>query len=126
VGYHYSFEYRFAEFLLRSEGRPITPTKLKLKKVTLEYDQTGAFEVAVTPSSTITGTRPPYSKHFGPIIGSINNALNKVNIESGKFSVPVWGDAPSLRITLKSDSVYPCSFQTAEWTATYSKHAKAT
>lgn len=124
VGNLYDFEYRFSEFLMRPEGKAITPTSLKLKTLTVEYDETGAFEVHITPSATAVGVRAPYSKQFGAVVGSISNLLNTVNIDSGKFKVPVWGDAPSLRATLKNPSVFPCSFQTADWTATFSKHSR--
>jgi hypothetical protein len=123
-GYLYDFEYRFSEFLVRQDSKAVIPTNLKLKTLTIEYDETGSFEVAMTPSATALGVRASYTKRFGPILGSITNVLNKVNISSGKFQVPVWGDAPSLRATLKSGSVFPCSFQTAQWTATYSKQSK--
>lgn len=126
AGIQYPFEYRFSEFLVRSEGRVVTPTKLMLKTVTIEYDSTGEFEVVVAPVTSLSATRAVYSKKYAPTIGSINTVLNTINIDSGKFKVPVWGDATTLRVTIKNDSVYPCSFQTAEWTATYTKHSTST
>ncbi len=125
-GMPYTFEYRFSEFILRNEGRPITPTKLKIKSVDIQYDESGSFDVRVAPVSTMSSTRPEQLRTFSPTIGSIKTRLNKVIIDSGKFKVPVWGDSPAIRVCLHSDSVYPCSFQRAVWTATYTKHSQGT
>jgi hypothetical protein len=126
AGIPYSFEYRFSEFLIRNEGRAVTPTKLKLKSINVQYDNASSFDVVVEPVAGKNQLRPSYSRSFAAPIGSSNTILNQVIIDSGKFKVPVWGDAPSYRVTLKNESVYPSSFQTAEWTATYSKHSKGT
>lgn len=126
VGIPYSFEYRFSEFLVRNEGRPVTPTKLKLKSVDIQYDETGSFDVIIAPVTSLAAQRMPYVRTLSPTMGSSQTILNKVLIDSGKFKVPIWGDAPTMRVTLKNDSVYPCSFQLAEWSATYSKHSKGT
>ena len=126
TGFTYPFEYRFAEFLLRSEGRPIVPTKLTLKTLSIEYDRTASFDIWIYPTDSLNSTRQPYNKTFAPTLGGSNTLLSQVSVDSGKFKVPVWGDSRTLRATIENNSPFPCTFQTAEWTATYSKHAKAT
>jgi hypothetical protein len=126
TGFTYPFEYRFAEFLLRSEGRPIVPTKLILKTLSIEYDNTASFDIWIYPTDSLNSTRQPYNKTFAPTLGSSNTLLSQVSVDSGKFKVPVWGDSRTLRATIENNAPFPCTFQTAEWTATYSKHAKAT
>lgn len=111
VGFKYDFRYVFSEQVLKSENEPLSRSRLQIRNMTVLFNDTGFFEVVLTPknrSAVIT-------QFTGRVLGSSSNVLNQVAIETGDFKFNVLGKASDVSIELKSSSYLPCFFQSAEW-----------
>lgn len=111
VGYNYDFRYVFSEQVLKSENEPLSRSRLQIRNMTVLFNDTGFFEVIMTPKNRTATT----TQFTGRILGSSSNVLNQVAIETGDFKFNVLGKASDVTIELKSSSYLPCFFQSAEW-----------
>jgi hypothetical protein len=115
AGVPYRFRYRFSEIVMKKENEPITIGRLQLRNLSVVYYDTGYFEAKVSPKnrdvSVVTFT--------GRVLGSINNTLGSVPLETGTFRVPVLAKNDQVTLELISDSFLPCAFQSAEWEGYY-------
>ena len=110
-GFNYDFRYVFSEQVLKSENEPLSRSRLQIRNMTVLFNDTGFFEVIMTPKN-----RTPVTTQFtGRILGSSSNILNQVAIETGDFKFNVLGKASDVTIELKSSNYLPCFFQSAEW-----------
>ena len=110
-GSPYNFKYTFSEQVTKNENEAILSGRLQLRKMTLVYNDTGYFEVHVTPD----GREKRVNKFTGRVVGSLANLLNKAAIETGKYSFPVLANASSVEIEIQSNSYLPVVFQSAEY-----------
>ena len=111
AGIPYTFKYQFSEPVLKQENRPITTGQLHLRNYAVVYNNTGYFQVKVTPLKRSTYTRT----FTGRIVGASTNILNQAGIDSGTYRFGVMGHAGVVDIVLESDNHFPCIFQSAEW-----------
>tara|TARA_Y100001938_G_scaffold151202_1_gene247369 strand:- start:6271 stop:8634 length:2364 start_codon:yes stop_codon:yes gene_type:complete len=111
VGIPYTFRYVFSEQVMKSENEPMSRSRLQLRNMTLLFNDTGYFEVVVTPSAR-NATTTTFS---GRVLGSINNLLDKVALETDAFKFNVLSKASEVAIEIKSSSYLPAIFQSAEW-----------
>ena len=111
AGIPYTFKYQFSEPVLKQENRPITTGQLHLRNYAVVYNNTGYFQVKVTPLKRSTYTRT----FTGRIVGASTNILNQAGIDSGTYRFGVMGHAGVVDIVLESNNHFPCIFQSAEW-----------
>lgn len=120
VGRSYVFRYRFSTFVLKEEavgGGQVTvgEGRIQLRKASLTYSNTGYFRVVVTPFR-----RDPYTYTFtGRVIGSSNNVIGKVSVESGRMNYPIMSKNDQVTIDIINDTFLPSTFLGAEWEALY-------
>lgn len=117
LGKRYHSYYRFSPLVLANADTRVAPLvgRLMLRFMTLNYVDTGFFQVGVQ-----VGTRPPQLYAYsGRRLGSPSNRLGQVPIDDGRYRFPILGEAQATSIWLESNSHLPCSFQSAEWEATY-------
>ena len=117
VGRRYRSYYRFSPLVLADAETRVAPLvgRLMLRFMTLNYVDTGFFEVGVQ-----VGTRmPELYRYSGRRLGEANNRLGQVPIDYGRYRFPILGNAQDTRLWIESDSHLPCSFQSAEWEAAY-------
>jgi hypothetical protein len=125
AGFPYDFKYVFSKFLLKQDTIPLNPSTLKMKDITVDYSETAEFSVHVTPNGRGGGTgRPTRTQEFNQPLGSGSNIIGSVAVGNGRFKVGVWNAAEHVKIWITNNTPFPCSFQTAEWRATYNKQAK--
>jgi len=79
------------------------------------YYDTGFFKVSVEPRGRNVSTLV----FTGRVVGSSNNTINRLPIETGTFKFPVLAKSDLVGITIESDSFLPCAFQSAEWEGYY-------
>lgn len=115
AGIPFSFRYIFSEIVIKEDNEPITIARLQVRKMGLVYYDTGYFEVVVRPKAR-NESRLIFS---GRVVGSINNTIGKVPIESGTLSIPVLTKSDLVEIEVRSDSHLPCQFQSVEWEGFY-------
>ena len=111
AGIPYTFKYQFSEPVLKQENKPITTGHLQLRNYAVVYNDTGYFQVKVTPLRRSTYTRT----FTGRIVGASTNILNQAGIDSGTYRFGVLGKSDSIDIVLESNNHFPCVFQSAEW-----------
>lgn len=121
IGSNYEFRYRFATQFIRSTNYNGTTTsvedgRLQMRQWTLRYENSGRFNVEITPLYRDTSTY----RFTGRILGSGNNLIGQVGIESGTFAVLTPGKNDEITIDLVNNSFLPCKFLSAKWTAMYS------
>lgn len=125
-GRKYTFTYQLSTVIVRtptasgaqkadSEGR------LQLRKVAFNYDDSGYFQVKVTPAG-----RETYNYVFsGKVLGQSSSTIGSYSISDGRFIVPIISQNIGTNITLENDSPLPSSFLSADWEGFYVKRSKA-
>lgn len=115
AGVPYTFKYKFSEQVIKNENSPVTIGRLQIRNMNIVYNDSGFFKTKVTPFK-----RNTTNKVFtGRNLGSLNNVIGQVSIDSGTFSFPVLSKSNQVDIELESDSFLPCAFQSAEWEGFY-------
>ena len=115
IGETYEFRWELSpQFLRETKGAGtviIQDGRLSLRYLTLQYMDTSAFTVRVsTPGGRV------YEYPFeGRTIGSANNILGGVSIDTGKFRVPIMAQNSIVKIEVVNDTPFHCSFVAAEW-----------
>lgn len=115
AGISYKFFYRFSEQVIKQENSPVTIGRLQIKNWNLVYNDSGFFKTSVTPAKRNTSTKV----FTGRNLGSLNNVIGTVSIDSGTFAFPVLGKSTDITVDLESESFLPCVFQSAEWEGFY-------
>lgn len=114
-GIPFDFRYQFSEVVIKEDNEPITIGRLQLRKMAVVFNETGYFEVVVTPEH-----RDPSIIDFtARYIGSNKNIIGKVPIESGTLQVPVLGKSDGISVEIRSSSHLPVTLQSAEWEGYY-------
>tara|TARA_B100001989_G_scaffold41036_1_gene25269 strand:- start:1179 stop:3494 length:2316 start_codon:yes stop_codon:yes gene_type:complete len=120
AGIPFTFKYEFSEQVIKRDNAPITIGRLSIKNWNIVYNDSGFFECKVTPDKRTAKTR----RFTGRNIGSLNNVIGKVSIDSGTFSFPVLSRADSVKVEIESNSFLPCIFQSAEWEGFYTLRSR--
>ncbi len=120
AGIPYTFKYQFSEPVLKQENSPITTGQLQLRNYAVVYNDTGFFDVKVTPLKRATYTR----SFTGRIVGASTNILNQAAIDSGTYRFGVIGKAGDVDVVLESSSHFPCIFQSAEYEAFFNLRSR--
>jgi len=121
AGVPYEMRYRFSPFLIRQDapggGRVAnTEGRLQLRRALINYANSGYFRIEVTPRN-----RGTYKYVFtGRIIGSGNNIIGQVKVETGSFSFPILANNMQVTIDIVNDSHLPSRHLNLDWEALYS------
>lgn len=124
VGRRYTMSYRFSPLVVRSEapgGGQMANTngRLQLRRMALNYADTGYFKVLVTPAG-----RSTYESTFtGRVVGSAQNILGSPTFETGTFRFPIMAHNLNVDIELTNDSPFTCRILNAEWEAMHTFRA---
>ncbi|NKD46208.1 hypothetical protein HEQ69_10885 [Haematospirillum jordaniae] len=119
LGTNYMFTYTFSPFLPREEATgggqtTIGEGRLQLRQASVTFNNTGYFQVQVTPFN-----RQTYTYIFDRVLGSGRNRIGAVSIEEGLFRFPVQERNNQVTLTLVNATWLPCHFLTAEWEGFY-------
>lgn len=125
VGRRYNFRYRFSTIVPKRASRnggeqADNVARLQLRKMQVNYADTGYFQVNVTPQG-----RPTYTYTFsGKTLGLESATIGAINLATGKFPFPVMSQNTTVDIEITSDSPLPCAFLSADWEGFYSKRSR--
>jgi hypothetical protein len=113
VGVAYMMSYTFSEQIFKApvgQGQsPSASTKIQVRNGSLYYNNTGHFNVKVTPEH-----RDTYTNTFSPtVVGA--SLLGTLNLESGFYRFPVFTGPQDTVITIENDTPLPSNFQSAEF-----------
>ena len=114
VGEPYDMTYEFSTPYLKQQDESgtisvATSPYLQLRKWSVVFDKTSAFELKVTPFGRDTSTYV----YNGIQVGQ--NVIGQVGIPKETFRVPVMTRNIDAKVELVSTSPLPCVFQSAEW-----------
>jgi hypothetical protein len=125
VGRVYSMIYDFSPLLIRQEasgGGQVANSegRIQLRRMLLNYADTGYFRILVTPSR-----RDTYEYRFtGRVLGSANTLLGESGIETGSFSFPIMSNNMEVKIQLINDTPLPSRLLNAEWEANFTRRTQ--
>ena len=113
VGVEYDMQYTFSEQLFKvasGKGKSATGyTKNKIKNGNVFFDDSAFFQVKVTPERRAT-----YTNEFTTQAVDASD-VDRVNLDSGTFSFPVFTKPENTTITIENGTPYPSTLQGAEF-----------
>ena len=120
AGIPYTFKYKFSEQVIKNNDSPVTIGRLQLRNWNIVFNDSGFFKAKVTPLRRTTNI----TTFTGRNLGSVNNVIGTVSIDSGTFSFPVLSNSTAVDIELENDSFLPSTFQSAEWEGFYHERSR--
>lgn len=125
AGVPYETRYVFSTLTLKQESgtgeaKSIIDGRLQLRKMVLEYSNSGYFRVKVTPVK-----RTPYVYPFtAKVLGVFRQKIGRVNIESGHFQFPILSRNDQVTIEIINDNFLPFAILSAEWEGIYTTRSR--
>ena len=125
VGRKYEMRYKFSPLLVRNEapgGGQVANTegRIQLRRMLINYADTGYFRVEVTPFR-----RDTYVYRFtGKVIGSAQTLLGESGVETGSFRFPLMANNMNVDIVIINDTPLPSRLLNADWEAQYMVRTK--
>ena len=118
IGEPYEMHYRFSQQRMTAgsggqAGGEYLTGRLQLHHFYIKFEDTGFFNVEVTPDNRDTSTY----KFTGKFLGE--NTIGAVNLESGFFKVPVMSRADRVNIDVKNNTFLPTTLASAEYEAMF-------
>lgn len=123
-GETYEFLYEFTYPILREDAvgggqNAVNAGRLQIRTFSVQYADTGFFQVHVTPSRRQTGT---YT-FSGRVLGDASNIVGEINVASGHFKVPVQCRNSYANIVVTNDTFLPSRLLSAAWEGFYVSRA---
>lgn len=124
VGFEYDMLYRFSKQNLKQPtergGRSASDyTYQTIRNGSIEYSETGHFDVEVTPKF-----RDTYKYTYNPALLASVSTLNKFTPETGFFKFAVQAQPNDATIEIKSSSALPVKLLSAEFESTIISRSK--
>ena len=114
IGEPYEMHYRFSHQKL-TQGGAGTPEfisgRLQLHHFYFKFEDTGFFQVEVTPDNRNTSIH----KFTGRLLGSSSAVLGEINLETGTFKAPIMSKSDRVNIDIKNDTFLPTRLASAEY-----------
>lgn len=127
IGKLYTSTYEFTELAIRTQSKEtqgivtLKAGSLYIKRMVINYFESGYFKVLVTPKGRDTTT---YT-FTGRIIGDATNVIGNIAFATGEYSFRPQGKSTDLTIQVVNDSYIPHSLISAYWQGRYvSKSSK--
>jgi len=129
LGIAYEFQYRFSTPYVREatgvstsigEKMAVTTGRLQLRRWSVTYKDTGAFNVEVSPNGRGVKTYEFTSKR----VNLTSSAIERVDLESGTFRFPVIARNTQVTVDVKSTSHLPVTLVQAEWEGNYNTQTR--
>ena len=123
-GIPYLCEYDLSTFQIREEAvgggiSVVAEGRLQIQRMTLQYANTGYFEVIVKPTGRMPWIYNPSSYMYGfngRNLGEEENLISAPAIDTGEYQVPIFSRNDRVTIQIRSDSYLPFCILSAEWT----------
>ena len=113
---HYRFsQQRLTEGGAGNNAGEIVSGRLQLHHFYIKFEDTGFFQVEVTPENRDTSTH----KFTGRLLGAASSSIGQINLETGTFRVPIMSRADRVDIDVKNDTFLPTQLSSAEYEAMF-------
>jgi len=123
LGRNYTFTYGVSTlaYKLTTAGsqRSDTEGRLQIRKISINYSNTGYLRAEVTPKGR--GTVPWI--YTGRTLGTTSSTIGAYSLSSGKLIVPVVARNTDVTINLINDSPLPSALVSADWEGYYVKRS---
>ena len=126
LGEAYTFTYKFSDIVLREttgseEVALVSQGRKQVRYLTLDYHDTSFFKVTVAPDLRETVSSYSFTAR---ILGSGENIIGSIPLDSGVFRVPVYSKADQVAINIVNDSPLPCAITSAEFELLFNARSK--
>ena len=119
IGEPFEFHYRFSkQRITEAAGQnsaEILSGRLQMHYFYIKFEDTGFFQVEVTPQNRDTSTH----KFTGRLLGAASAGIGEINLETGTFRVPIFSRADRVDIDIKNNSYLPTQLSSAEYEAVF-------
>lgn len=124
VGESYTMSYTFSPVFVRNQQGAIIDGDLRLRTMTLYYEDTAYFKTRVTPLGRsaseqiiVTGDLSTWNSYgfTGKTVGTAALTLGQLSLVNGKFRFPVFSAAISAKIEILNDSHYASNITKVDW-----------
>jgi len=118
IGNLYTMDVVLSRIYLRdNDGSTVLDGNLKLRDIQFSHEDTGYYQVDVTPFArdTYTYEYTGYNVSGGEVL------LDEAPVQDGIFKVPVKTDAHSVTIGISNDTQFPCTITSATWRGFFSE-----
>ena len=120
IGESYEMLYRFSkQRILQASGGDqqgeVISGRLQVHHWYIKYEDTGFFQVEVTPENRDTSIH----KFTGKLLGSSSASIAEINLASGTFRFPVMTSADTVNIDVKNSTFLPTQLSSAEFEAMF-------
>lgn len=125
IGESYLFDIKFTEIMIKTnDGSGSTQSevegRLQLRRFWVNHSESGHFKVTVESQG-----KPSYSYDMtARILGSVNNKLGSMPVETGVFKVPVHCVSKGVSLTLTSNDPTPLALIGAGWEGTFFRRSE--
>jgi len=114
IGEPYEMHYRFSKQRLTEQGAgspEYVGGRLQIHHFYLQYEDAGFFIVEVTPENRDTSVH----KFTGRLIGSASATIGQINLDTGRFKVPIMSKSDRVDIDIKNNTFLPTRLASAEY-----------
>ena len=125
-GIPYEKTYEFSEIHVKASGDrgsqvPVAEGRLQLQRIKIVYEDTGYFKVQVIQEGRADTKEYEYT---GRNLGTDENLVNALPLQSGVFSVPLQSKNDRVRIKMTTTSPMPFRILSADWTGNWHARGK--
>ncbi|MVF49531.1 phage tail protein [Pseudomonas monteilii] len=126
VGRRYVFSFQLSTITVKTQSagggtKSDTEGRLQLRKASVNFANTGYFQVKVTPRYRDTYT---YT-YSGKVLGTPSATLGQAELSTGKFTFPIMTQNTDATIVIQNDSPMPSAFLSADWEGFFVKRSQA-
>ena len=116
IGETYEMLYRFSrQRVIQAAGGDqqgeVISGRLQIHHWYIKYENTGFFQVEVTPESRDTSIH----KFTGRLLGSASTSIGQINLATGTFRFPIMTRADTVAIDVKNNTFLPTQLSSAEF-----------
>jgi hypothetical protein len=116
IGETYEMLYRFSrQRIIQAAGGDqqgeVISGRLQIHHWYIKYENTGFFQVEVTPESRDTSIH----KFTGRLLGAASTSIGQINLATGTFRFPIMTRADTVAIDVKNNTFLPTQLSSAEF-----------
>ena len=111
IGESYEMHYRFSKQRLTENASELISGRLQLHHFYIKYEDSGFFQVEVTPENRDTSTH----KFTGRLLGAASASIGLINLDTGTFKVPIMSKSDRVNIDVKNNTFLPTLLASAEY-----------
>ena len=122
IGESYEMHYRFSKQRLTENASELISGRLQLHHFYIKYEDSGFFQVEVTPENRDTSLH----KFTGRLLGAASASIGQINLDTGTFKVPIMSKSDRVDIDVKNNTFLPTLLASAEYEGVFHMRSRRT